>query len=185
MEYLPHGSLRQYVGELSTAQIAGVLEGVLAGLSHGEAHGVVHRDLKPENLLVAGDGRVKIADFGVARAYNRATRAVVTVAGTTIGTPAYMSPEQALGERADGGDRPLLARRGDVGALDRAGPVRGERHAGGRPLPPRPRADPAGAHDRARCRRAASRPGSSACWPSGPRTAFRAPMRPGWTSRTW
>ncbi len=98
MEYLPYGSLRQYVGKLSTAQIAGVLEGVLAGLSHGEAHAIVHRDLKPENLLVAIDGRVKIADFGVARAFNNAvTRAVVTVAGTTIGTPAYMSPEQALG----------------------------------------------------------------------------------------
>jgi tRNA A-37 threonylcarbamoyl transferase component Bud32 len=98
MEYLPHGSLRQYIGRLSTAQIAGVLEGVLAGLSHGEQHGIVHRDLKPENLLVAADGRVKIADFGVARAYNQAvTRAVVTVAGTTIGTPTYMSPEQAMG----------------------------------------------------------------------------------------
>jgi serine/threonine protein kinase len=98
MEYLPHGSLRQYIGNLSMAQIAGVLEGVLAGLSAGEAHGIVHRDLKPENLLVGGDGRVKIADFGVARALNQAaTRAVVTVAGTTIGTPTYMSPEQALG----------------------------------------------------------------------------------------
>jgi serine/threonine protein kinase len=98
MEYLPHGSLRQYIGHLSMAQIAGVLEGVLAGLAHGEAHQIVHRDLKPENLLVALDGRVKIADFGVARAYSKAaTRAVVTVAGTTIGTPAYMSPEQALG----------------------------------------------------------------------------------------
>lgn len=98
MEYLPNGSLRNYIGEISLAQIAGVLEGVLAGLSHGEGHGVVHRDLKPENLLVTGDGRVKIADFGVARAYNQAqTRAVVTVAGTTIGTPTYMSPEQALG----------------------------------------------------------------------------------------
>jgi serine/threonine protein kinase len=98
MEYVPYGSLRQYIGTLTTAQIAGVLEGVLAGLSEGEARGIVHRDLKPENLLVAADGRVKIADFGVARAYNQAvTRAVVTHAGTTIGTPAYMSPEQALG----------------------------------------------------------------------------------------
>lgn len=99
MEYLPQGSLRPYVGRLSVAQIAGVLESVLAGLSHGESQGIVHRDLKPENLLVAADGRVKIADFGVARAYNEAaTRAVVTATGTTIGTPAYMAPEQALGE---------------------------------------------------------------------------------------
>jgi serine/threonine protein kinase len=99
MEYLPYGSLRQHIESLSLARIAGVLEGVLAGLSHGGAHGVVHRDLKPENLLVSLDGRVKIADFGVARALNNARpRAVVTVSGTTIGTPAYMSPEQALGE---------------------------------------------------------------------------------------
>ncbi|MGB8881320.1 MAG: serine/threonine-protein kinase, partial [Solirubrobacteraceae bacterium] len=99
MEHMPRGSLRPYVGRLSVAQIAGVLEGVLAGLAYGARQGIVHRDLKPENLLVAADGRVKIADFGVARAYNAAApRAVVTATGTTIGTPAYMAPEQALGE---------------------------------------------------------------------------------------
>jgi serine/threonine protein kinase len=99
MEYMPRGSLRPYVGRLSVAQIAGVLESVLAGLAYGARQGIVHRDLKPENLLVAADGRVKIADFGVARAYNAAApRAVVTATGTTIGTPAYMAPEQALGE---------------------------------------------------------------------------------------
>jgi hypothetical protein len=98
MEYLSQGSLRPYVGTLTLAQIAGVLEGVLAGLAHGQSHSVVHRDLKPENLLVTADGRVKIADFGVARAYADAvTRPVVTAVGTTIGTPAYMAPEQALG----------------------------------------------------------------------------------------
>jgi tRNA A-37 threonylcarbamoyl transferase component Bud32 len=98
MEQLPRGSLRQYIGGLSLAQIAGVLEGVLAGLAHGQAQAVVHRDLKPENLLVTADGRVKIADFGVARAYNEAvTRGFATTIGTTIGTPSYMAPEQALG----------------------------------------------------------------------------------------
>ena len=98
MEYLSQGSLRTYVGTLTLAQVAGVLEGVLAGLAHGESRSIVHRDLKPENLLVTADGRVKIADFGVARAYADAvTRPVVTAVGTTIGTPAYMAPEQALG----------------------------------------------------------------------------------------
>ncbi len=98
MEYLPHGSLRQYIGRLSMAQIAGVLEGVLAGLAHGEAHGSCTATSSPRTSWWRVDGRVKIADFGVARAYSKAaTRAVVTVAGTTIGTPAYMSPEQALG----------------------------------------------------------------------------------------
>jgi hypothetical protein len=98
MEYLSRGSLRQYVGRLTLAQVAGVLEGVLAGLAHGATRSIVHRDLKPENLLVAADGSVKIADFGVARAYaDAATRDVVTASGMTIGTPSYMAPEQALG----------------------------------------------------------------------------------------
>ena len=54
----------------------------------------IHRDLKPENLLVSGDGAVKIADFGIARALRRATR--YTGTGITVGTPAYMAPEQAM-----------------------------------------------------------------------------------------
>ncbi len=99
MEYLPRGSLRPYLATLTLPQLAGMLENVLAGLAHGEGHGVIHRDLKPENLLVAADGHVKIADFGVARALGNASeRSFATVTGTTIGTPAYMAPEQALGE---------------------------------------------------------------------------------------
>jgi Protein kinase domain len=98
MEYLARGSLGPFVGRLRIAEIVGVLDSVLAGLAHGESHGIVHRDLKPENLLVADDGRVKIADFGLARAIdNAAPRAVATASGTTIGTPAYMAPEVALG----------------------------------------------------------------------------------------
>ena len=68
MEYVERGSLRPYVGQMDLAQVAGVLEGLLAGLAQAEQHGIVHRDLKPENLMVTSDGRVKIADFGIAKA---------------------------------------------------------------------------------------------------------------------
>ena len=99
MEYIDRGSLRPYVGSLSPAQIAGVLEGLLAGLAHAEQHGIVHRDLKPENLMVTDDGRVKIADFGIAKATNQLqTGAFLTATGTTVGTPTYMAPEQAMAQ---------------------------------------------------------------------------------------
>ena len=97
MEYLVRGSLRPFVGKLSLAQSAGVLEGLLAALSHAESMGIVHRDVKPENLLVTADGGVKIADFGIAKALQQvATEEMLTPAGATVGTPAYMAPEQAM-----------------------------------------------------------------------------------------
>ncbi len=99
MEYIERGSLRPYVGSMNLAQIGGVLEGLLAGLAHGEQHGIVHRDLKPENLMVTSDGRVKIADFGIAKATNNMqTGAFLTATGTTVGTPTYMAPEQAMAQ---------------------------------------------------------------------------------------
>jgi serine/threonine protein kinase len=96
MELLERGSLRSYVGCLTIAQVAGVLEGVLAGLAHAHAQGIIHRDLKPENVLVTSDGAVKIADFGIAKAYSRLWPHL-TATGTTLGTPSYMAPEQAKG----------------------------------------------------------------------------------------
>jgi serine/threonine protein kinase len=97
MEYLERGSLRPFVGKLSLAQAAGVLEGLLAALSHAEAMGIVHRDVKPENLLVTAEGGIKIADFGIAKAVQQvATEEMLTPAGATVGTPAYMAPEQAM-----------------------------------------------------------------------------------------
>src|SRR5262245_9888431 len=97
MEYLERGSLRPHVGRLTLPQIAGVFEGLLAGLAHAEALGVVHRDLKPENVMITAEGSVKIADFGIARAFNLAsTGRFLTATGSTVGTPTYMAPEQAM-----------------------------------------------------------------------------------------
>jgi len=99
MEYVARGSLRAYDAPLSMAQSLGVLEGMLAGLSHAEARSIVHRDLKPENLMVADDGTIKIADFGIAKALSGSVSINLTETGTTVGTPHYMAPEQAMGSR--------------------------------------------------------------------------------------
>ena len=98
MEFIERGSLRPLVGQLTFAQVAGVLEGLLAGLQHASSRGIVHRDMKPENVMVTGEGSVKISDFGIGRALNQAGNAsrFLTATGTAIGTPAYMAPEQAM-----------------------------------------------------------------------------------------
>lgn len=70
-----------------------------SALAYAHSRGVLHRDIKPENLLIDAEGVVKLGDFGIARAIDSATR--LTATGMVIGTPAYMSPEQAGGQDLD------------------------------------------------------------------------------------
>jgi serine/threonine protein kinase len=98
MEYVECGSLRPHIGHVSLTQVAGILEGMLSALDYAERHAIVHRDLKPENVMVTAGGQVKITDFGIAKATGSArTSSLLTDAGTTVGTPNYMAPEQAMG----------------------------------------------------------------------------------------
>jgi serine/threonine-protein kinase len=98
MEYVDGRSLADEIDleeRLDPARVVDVGVQVCAGLEHAHATGLVHRDIKPGNLLLNGGGTVKIADFGIARAAE-ATR--LTQMGSVLGTAAYLSPEQALGE---------------------------------------------------------------------------------------
>ncbi|MGH7702748.1 MAG: protein kinase domain-containing protein [Gemmatimonadales bacterium] len=75
-----------------------IARNVAAALGHAHSHGVIHRDIKPENILLEG-GEAVVADFGIARAIGAAAGEKLTETGLAIGTAAYMSPEQAAGER--------------------------------------------------------------------------------------
>ena len=100
MEYVEGDTVRarlRAVGRLPVADAAAVADQVLAALGAAHARGIVHRDVKPSNVLVTADGHVKLADFGIATMVDTAD---LTQAGEVLGTPKYLSPEQAVGERA-------------------------------------------------------------------------------------
>jgi serine/threonine protein kinase len=86
------------VGPLSVGKAIKILKQVCRGLAEAHRLGVIHRDLKPQNMIIGREGEVRILDFGIAR--STMTRGV-TETGMTIGTPEYMSPEQAMGEEVD------------------------------------------------------------------------------------
>ena len=103
MEYLPGRTLRDVLreyGPLTPEQALVFLDPVLEALTAAHAAGFVHRDIKPENVLISDDGRVKVADFGLARALETSGNSVTQ--GMIIGTVAYLSPEQVERGEADG-----------------------------------------------------------------------------------
>jgi eukaryotic-like serine/threonine-protein kinase len=88
---------------LSVGEVLEISTQLLDVLVHAHHRGIVHRDIKPENVFLTADGRVRLLDFGIAR-IESASRTHATEAGSTLGTPAFMPPEQALGrwEELDG-----------------------------------------------------------------------------------
>ena len=108
MAYIDGHSLRTELAQrrspLTLFEATYVLAGVAAALHHAHQQGFVHRDVKPGNVLLARDGRILLTDFGIAQAADRSGALT-----PTMGTPAYMSPEQILGQRVD--------HRGDIYSL--------------------------------------------------------------------
>ena len=101
-EFIPGGSLKERLAEggLSVAEILDITCDIAHGLDFAHQKGFVHRDVKPGNILFRADGRAVLADFGIAKAMDGSNSS--TVAGSSVGTPSYMSPEQARGEPVNG-----------------------------------------------------------------------------------
>ena len=94
MQYLEGRSLKQVIDAgLTPEQAAALIRQVLEGARFAHRHGVVHRDLKPQNVIVDAEGKATVTDFGIARA----GVSEITQAGSVMGTPHYLSPEQAQG----------------------------------------------------------------------------------------
>ena len=104
MDYLGGETLRDRLNrekQLSVEDALGIVEQLAAGLQHAHDHGVVHRDVKPENIVLA-EGRACLLDFGLARALGDVDTKRLTASGISVGTPHYLSPEQAAAEKVVG-----------------------------------------------------------------------------------
>jgi len=115
MPFVEGESLRAHLarGPLAITAVIGVLRDVSKALAYAHRHGVVHRDIKPDNVLLS-EGTAVVTDFGIAKAISAARTAsgaaTLTQVGTSIGTPAYMAPEQAAGD-------PNIDHRADIYSL--------------------------------------------------------------------
>lgn len=99
LEYIGGGSLRKKIGPLmSISDVVSYATQIAEGLAHAHKRGIIHRDIKTDNIMLAEDGHVKVTDFGLARLGNVTH---LTKVGSTLGTAAYMSPEQAQGAAVD------------------------------------------------------------------------------------
>ncbi len=103
MEHVPGRTLRDVIRDeapMTPARALDLLEPVLLALSEAHRCGIVHRDIKPENVLIADDGRIKVADFGLAKAFDAVSQHTHTT-GLLIGTVSYLAPELIVDGRAD------------------------------------------------------------------------------------
>lgn len=101
MDFLPGGSAHDKMSAgLSDSEALRITRETALALNHAHDKGYIHRDIKPENILFRTDGSAVLSDFGVAKTVSAASR--MTNAGTVVGTPHYMSPEQARGKPVDG-----------------------------------------------------------------------------------
>ena len=103
MEFVEGMDLQKWIGAHGTPPIEMALlmmRDICRGLEHAHGHRIIHRDIKPANIMLTPDGTIKIMDFGLARSGSE-TSTQMTMVGSVMGTPAYMSPEQATGEKVD------------------------------------------------------------------------------------
>lgn len=101
MEYLPNGTLKERIAAgLTPEQGLVYIRQIASALGYAHAQGLVHRDVKPANILFRADGTAVLSDFGIAKSLDDRTQ--FTQAGFAVGTPSYMSPEQARGQEIDG-----------------------------------------------------------------------------------